>query len=174
MKPTMICLILICSWSICVSQQVPEKTGSKVKQGEAQEALDLHNKVRKDVGTKPLEWSSELAAYAQRWADSLAMRDCAFEHRPHYPGRKNYGENIFWGSDSYVAVDASRSWYNEIEEYVYGPLTPSNWYGTGHYTQMVWSTTQSVGIGAATCTSGAVIIVANYDPPGNYMGQKPY
>ncbi len=32
----------------------------------------------------------------------------------------------------------------------------------------------SVGIAKAGCPSGATIIVANYSPLGNYMGQKPY
>jgi pathogenesis-related protein 1 len=175
MKSTIVWLILLFCYATAYCQSVPENTGSKVTQAAAQEALDFHNKVRNDVGTKPLQWSAELATYAQNWADSLAMRDCAFEHRPHYPGKRNYGENIFWGSaDSYTVLNASKSWYSEIEKYVYGALNASNWYGTGHYTQMVWYNTKSVGIGATVCSSGAILIVANYDPPGNYMGEKPY
>ena len=166
-------LILICTSSF--GQKVPKKTGSKVSTDQAQEALDFHNKVRKDVGTAPLEWSEELAAFAQDWADQLAKRDCAFEHRPRTSGGKNYGENIYWGSAStFTPLNASESWYSEIEKYKHGPLNESNWYATGHYTQMVWYSTKKVGIGAATCSSGEIIIVANYDPPGNYMGEKAY
>jgi pathogenesis-related protein 1 len=175
MKPSRLVWLFFLISVAAVAQEVPKKTGSKISVSQAQEALDFHNKVRKDVGTKPLEWSAELAAYAQDWADQLAKRDCAFEHRPRTTGGKNYGENIYWGSaSSYSPLDASKGWYSEIEKYKHEPLNSSNWYPTGHYTQMVWYNTKQVGIGVATCESGAVIIVANYDPPGNYMGQKAY
>ncbi len=66
------------------SQKVPGATGSKVSQEDAQEALNFHNKVRKDVGTSPLEWSAGLARYAQAWADHLAKDgNCKMQHRPH-------------------------------------------------------------------------------------------
>jgi pathogenesis-related protein 1 len=159
------------------AQTVPAETGSQITQAAAQESLDFHNKVRKDVGTEPLQWSNELATYAQAWADNLASRNCAFEHRSssNSPDKKSYGENIFWGSGSmYNALDASKSWYSEIEQYVHGILTNDNWSVAGHYTQMVWQNTTTVGIGVATCANGAIIVVANYNPPGNYLGQKAY
>lgn len=165
-------LISFSSWS----QKVPATTGSKISQTAAQEALDHHNKVRADVGAPTLEWSAELSKFAQEWADHLASQGCKMEHRPRSgEWTQKYGENIFWGSASrYTPLDASKSWYSEIKDYTYGPLTSSNWYQTGHYTQMVWKNTTHVGFGVAICSSGAIIIVANYNPPGNYMGQKPY
>lgn len=158
------------------AQTVPATTGSKVSQQQGQIALDFHNKVRADVGSPALQWSEELAKFAQAWADNLAKNDCAFEHRPRSgEWTQKYGENIFWGSaSSYTVLNASEGWYGEIKDYTYGPLEGTNWAKTGHYTQMVWKNTTHVGIGAATCASGAILIVANYNPPGNYMGQKPY
>jgi pathogenesis-related protein 1 len=157
------------------AQRVPVSTGSEVLQKDAQDALDFHNKVRADVKSPPLQWSEELARYAQSWADHLAA-DCEMEHRPNSgQWAQKYGENIFWGEgEDYTALHASESWYGEIEEYKYGPLTDKNWYKTGHYTQMVWKSTTHVGMGMAVCRNGAILIVANYDPSGNYMGQKPY
>ncbi|MEY3405870.1 MAG: hypothetical protein RL161_1300, partial [Bacteroidota bacterium] len=38
----------------------------------------------------------------------------------------------------------------------------------------VWSQTTHVGMAKAVCKDGSVLVVANYDPPGNYIGQKPY
>ncbi|MBS1681692.1 MAG: SCP-like extracellular [Bacteroidetes bacterium] len=170
--------LLVLMYGISTGQTVPQKTGSGVSQEDAQAALDFHNKVRKDVGSPPLEWSEELAAYAQAWADNLAKNNnCEMKHRPHDGSKwkQIHGENIFWGSaSSYNAKDASESWYSEIKDYKHGPLTSGNWYATGHYTQLVWKNTKKVGIAQAVCSSGAIIIVANYDPPGNYMGQKPY
>jgi pathogenesis-related protein 1 len=172
-------LMLIASMLMLVNvwaQKVPDYTGSKITKSEAQEALDHHNKVRADVGSPALEWSADLAKYAQAWADHLASKGCDMEHRPHSgEWEQKYGENIFWGSaSSYTPLDASESWYGEIKDYTYGELNNSNWYKTGHYTQMVWKNTTHVGIGVAKCSDGAIIIVANYDPAGNYLGEKPY
>jgi pathogenesis-related protein 1 len=157
------------------AQKVPDTTGSNVLSEEAQKALDFHNKVRADVGSPALQWSAELASYAQAWADHLAA-DCELEHRPYTgPWKQKYGENIFWGGgEDYTVLHASESWYSEIKQYKYSRLTEGNWYKTGHYTQMVWKSTTHVGMGMAVCKSGAILIVANYSPSGNYMGEKPY
>lgn len=151
-------------------------TGSAVSKSEAQEALDFHNQVRNDVGAPPLSWSAELSEYAQEWADFLAKKGCELEHRSSL-GRnpKNYGENLYGGRGGVrTALDASKAWYSEIKDFKNVVLNSSNWYNTGHYSQMVWRNTSQVGIGSAKCPNGAYIIVANYNPPGNYMGQKAY
>ena len=153
-------------------------TGSNLSVKDAQEILAHHNKVRKKVGSPALSWNTKLSAYAQSWADHLANENnCEIEHRA-VSGQdgKTYGENIFWGSSaaSFKPVDASLSWYSEIKKYSYAKLNGSNWHNTGHYTQMVWKNTQEVGVGVAICPNGAIIIVANYYPAGNYMGQYPY
>lgn len=169
--------LLICIFSFSLpAQKVPTVTGSKVPQIEAQQALDFHNKVRYDVGAPPLKWSNELASYAQTWADHLSATNCEMEHRPN-TGRwaQKYGENIFWGGgEDYTARDASESWYSEIKDYKYGKLNNNSWSRTGHYTQMVWKNTTHVGIGMAVCKNGDILIVANYNPSGNYIGEKPY
>lgn len=168
---TIACLLIVMSgWS-----QVPKQTGSKLEAPEAQEALDHHNKVRKDVGSPPLEWSAEIAAYAQEWADHLAQDGCEMVHRSSVNmNEKGYGENIYWSSGRSKALSASLSWYSEISLYHGEAISMSNFSGFGHYTQMVWKKTTKVGIGKTVCANGSVIIVANYDPAGNFIGQKPY
>lgn len=158
------------------SNSIISNTGSNVSKSEAQEALDFHNQIRNDVGTPPLSWSAELSEYAQEWAVYLADNGCNLEHRSALGQKnKNYGENIYWGKGRiYTALDASKSWYSEIKEFKNVVLNSSNWSNTGHYSQMVWRNTSQVGIGSAKCPNGAYIIVANYNPPGNYMGQKAY
>jgi hypothetical protein len=158
------------------AQSVPPTTGSKVGKGDAQTALDFHNKVRKDVGVPPLQWSTELSAFAQLWANKLASDGCKLEHRPgNGQWAQLYGENIYFGTAKGLsALDASKAWYNEIKDYTGEKLTLKNLAKVAHYTQMVWRTTTKVGIASASCPSGATIIVANYSPMGNYMGQKPY
>ncbi|CAI5969522.1 unnamed protein product [Closterium sp. NIES-65] len=50
-----------------------------------------------------------------------------------------------------------------------------NWKACGHYTQMVWRSTTSVGCATATCPSGAAQVwVCNYYPPGNVINSYPY
>lgn len=44
----------------------------------------------------------------------------------------------------------------------------------GHYSQVIWRDTKLIGAGVATCRNGSQIWVCNYDPPGNYIGEKVY
>ena len=62
------------------------------------------------------------------------------------------------------------SWYEENQGYDYG-IEPT-YLGYGHFTQMVWRGTRRIGLGRAQSADGKrTIIVANYDPPGNYVTQ---
>jgi pathogenesis-related protein 1 len=159
-----------------VSQDLTPGTGSSISIDQAKASLDFHNKVRKEVGVPPLEWSVELSAYAQEWADQLASQGCKPKHRPHSgQWKQQHGENIFWGSkNSFTALYASEGWYSEIKDYVHGPLRADSWAKAGHYTQMVWRSTTKMGMGVAECSNGGIIIVANYNPAGNFMGEKAY
>lgn len=129
-----------------------------------------HNKVRAAVGVSPLKWSPTLAAYSQKWADQLAGGSCKMEHR----SDSQYGENIYTGTAGhFAAVDAARAWESEKKLYDGGVLKQSNWKPAGHYTQMVWRDTRMLGCGEAVCNR-MLMVVCNYDPPGNYIGRKPY
>lgn len=169
--------VFLLLWSLnTAGQAIPENTGSKLNKEEALLALRFHNKARADVGVAPLKWSAKLASFAQLWAEHIASTGCKLKHRP-YSGEwaQKYGENIYYAlNKDATAVRASEAWYNEIKEFTYGKLEKNTWAKSGHYTQMIWQTTTTMGMGKATCPGGAAIIVANYDPLGNYMGQKPY
>ena len=149
------------------AQTVGDNTGSQISVADAQKVLDHHNQVRKEVGAPPLTWSKELAAFAQEWADHLAATQ-TFNHRPN----NKYGENIFMGSSNYTPMDASLGWYSEKKYYKYGKFKGNP--KTGHYTQMVWKNTTQVGVGVATASNGDIYVVANYNPPGNYVDEMPY
>jgi pathogenesis-related protein 1 len=145
-------------------------TGSALTLAEARTLLELHNQYRAEVGVPPLVWSPELAAWAQEWADHLASTGCGFEHRPDNP----YGENLAAGpAESYGVADGVKAWYAEKKDYPGGPLAQDTWGLAGHYTQMVWRQTTRVGCGKATCF-GNILVVCNYDPRGNWLGQSPY
>lgn len=158
------------------AQTVPSSTGSKVKKEDAQSSLDFHNKARKEVGIVMLEWSPELAAFAQAWADNLTSGGCKIQHRPQTGSwAQQYGENIYFATDPGVTtLTASKAWYNEINDYSNQKINVNNIAKVGHYTQMVWRSTTKMGIGVSRCPSGATIIVANYSPRGNFLGERPY
>jgi pathogenesis-related protein 1 len=155
-----------------------KNTGSDIKSADATAILNHHNEVRKDKGVAALTWSPQLAAYAQLWADHLAKNNnCSIKHRGNAgENGKQYGENIFWGSDAmaYPPVQASYNWYGEKKDYTYRKINGSSWYNTGHYTQMIWKDTREMGVGVAVCANGAIIVVANYWPAGNVFGEFPY
>jgi len=150
-------------------------TGSRLSSQEVQQLVSLHNKVRADVGVGPVTWSKKLAMYAQQWANHLASTNCSLQHRP--PSgkwKREYGENLFMGTAGYFGVaDAVKSWEDEKKYYRGQTLDHSNWYDSGHYTQMVWKESQQIGCAKVEC-NGNVIVICNYDPPGNILGQKPY
>jgi pathogenesis-related protein 1 len=151
------------------------KPGSRLDAREIRVLLRLHNRARADVGVRPLVWSESLAACAQRWADHLAATGCRMEHRPSSgKWRRRYGENLFMGTaGAYGVGDAVLSWVDERKDYRGRALNGSDWSAAGHYTQVVWRDTRRVGCARKVC-GGMVIVVCNYDPPGNVLGEKPY
>lgn len=132
-----------------------------------QEMLAAHNDWRSQVEVPPLQWSAELADYAQAWANELSDRN-AFEHR----SNNSYGENLFTGSGrQWSPTEVVNAWGSEVEDYNYATNQCSG--VCGHYTQMVWRDTTQVGCGVAR-TADREVWVCNYNPPGNYVGEKPY
>ncbi len=153
---------------------VRAETGSALTEAEKQKALKMHNDARAAVGVAKLAWSNKLAKYAQAWADELARKN-AFQHRPRNgKWAQKYGENIAGGfGENHVAIGVQR-WLKEKDLYKGEAINRKNYLKFGHYTQMVWGKTTQIGVGKAKDSRGKWIIVANYNPPGNVPGQKPY
>ncbi|OAQ32826.1 PR-1-like protein [Linnemannia elongata AG-77] len=120
--------------------------------------LDTHNKYRARHGAPALTWNAQAAAFGNNW-----IQACQFKHS----GGK-YGENLAAGyKDFKTGIDA---WYNEVSKYNYN--RPGFSMATGHFTQVVWKNTKSVGCAKKFCPgSNWTIYICNYDPPGNYQGQ---
>jgi hypothetical protein len=158
---------------------------SQLTAGEVRDLVAGHNKAREEVGVPALSWSPSLATYAQAWADEIA-RTGKFEHRPRNGEFANlsYGENLAVGfGPGYGIETAVEHWRAEEAEYVSGapvPELPGDFavFKAGHYTQMVWRETRSIGVGKAVIQTGEMagwtVFVANYDPAGNAGGKKPY
>lgn len=112
----------------------------------------------------------KLRIISQDWAETLARED-RFAYRPN----SNYGENIYclWSSDRNAKANPKnvcRSWYDENKEHTFG-TEPKGAFKAGHFTQMIWKSSQMVGVGVAKTKRGKVLVVCNYEPRGNVVGQ---
>lgn len=150
----------------------PSRTGGAADRGALQPTwtqalLEAHNAVRAHVDVPPLRWSEPLARYAQEWAETL-LRENVFHHRPVSP----YGENLFMvEGGSCAPEEVVRAWAAESRNY--DPAAGRCRAECGHFTQIVWRATRSVGCAVAR-GRGREIWVCNYDPPGNVAGERPY
>lgn len=137
--------------------------------------VDRHNYWRYEVGVQRLTWSDDLATFALEWANHLAEKGCDMAHRPRSGEyTQKYGENIYWCSGMKAnAMSVVDSWASEKENFNQKSLECESGQVCGHYTQIVWSSTVQVGCAMAQC-GDQQIWVCNYNPPGNWVGQKPY
>ena len=130
--------------------------------------VDGHNRVRADVGVAPLVWNDSLAASAQAWADHLAAEN-RFYHDPDPNG--TWGENLAGVTlplPDVPMAERQEGWFSEMNNYHGQTDAPT----AGHYTQVVWNSTTSVGCGTATNATWD-FLVCRYNPPGN-TGGAPY
>lgn len=132
--------------------------------------LAPQNAARSALGMSPLVWDQNLARYAQ-WYANQRRSDCELKH-----SNGAYGENIFWGSgNGWTPAEAAAAWVAERRWYNYRSNSCGGGQECGHYTQIVWRTTRRVGCARVNCVGGrGVFMTCNYDPPGNFIGEKPY
>ncbi len=129
--------------------------------------LSAHNAVRAEVGVPPLAWSANLAQYAQQWANQLASAG-----RLYHRSKNIYGENLYLISGGQAdPQQVIAAW--AAEEADYDLRTNSCRSRCGHYTQLVWRDTKQIGC-AMTRAGRVEVWVCNYNPPGNYVGERPY
>jgi pathogenesis-related protein 1 len=174
---------LLCAIALCFAS-VPYDVGKDARLAE-------HNAARSSYGLPFLVWDDNLAAVAQQHASQ-----CIFQHskdevrRPAYcqlrgisvadcDKNHNYlGENIAWNTNGSWGL-IQKGFYDEV----------ANWHcdtnacnaGTmcGHFTQIIWAVTTSVGCGAYVCDANTQIStpwiysVCNYYIGGNWDGQHP-
>jgi hypothetical protein len=133
----------------------------------SQDILAAHNAVRSRVGVPPLAWSAALATVAQQWANYLIATN-GFSHRPD----NRYGENLYSLSGGAASpAEVVATWAAEGRGYDVRSDTCAG--VCGHYTQLVWRNTTTVGCGVATDAEREVW-VCDYNPAGNVVGYRPY
>jgi hypothetical protein len=132
--------------------------------------------VRAAIPVPPLAWDPNLAASAAAYA-----AECMFEHS----GTKGVGENLAayappGGQKADAPVD---DWVGEGADYDYASNSCAPGKACGHYTQLVWKSSQRVGCAVQTCSQNSPfgakfpnwdVWVCQYAPPGNVVGQRPY
>ncbi|KAF3041223.1 hypothetical protein E8E11_000913 [Didymella keratinophila] len=128
--------------------------------------LNVTNLYRQQHNASQLTWNESLAEFAKDWSE-----DCKFKHS----GGPS-GENLASG---YPNVTASvEAWGNERKDYDFKKGEFSS--ATGHFTQLVWRNTTTVGCARTECNGGQKggngdapgwYIVCEYYPAGNVLDQ---
>ncbi|KAJ0797553.1 putative CAP domain-containing protein [Helianthus annuus] len=136
-----------------------------------QAILDAHNKVRKEIPSlEPMTWNATVAKFAEEYA-SERKKDCALQHSD----TQIYGENIATGAGKMTILDAINMWCSEKDNYDYETNTCGPGKACGHYTQVIWKNSTTVGCALSHCVKNdGIFIICNYYPPGNYIDTKPY
>jgi pathogenesis-related protein 1 len=141
--------------------------------------VPVPNENRSSLQIVSLVWNSTLENYAASYAASQDKSGGSCSGSLKHSGGP-YGENLYWYWTSTGALatpaQAVNAWIAEKQYYSYKNNSCATGKVCGHYTQVVWAKTRRVGCFVRACTSnrGATYIICSYDPPGNYVGQRPY
>ena len=135
--------------------------------------IEGHNRARRQYGVAPLAWDEALARDAAVYAGRLA-RTNRFEHDGQQGRTPRQGENLFMGTRaaySYaemigLLVDERR--YFRPGRFPNVSRSGSVW-DVGHYTQIIWPTSQRVGCATASNRANDYL-VCRYLPAGNLVG----
>ena len=132
-----------------------------------------HNEARRRYGVPPLVWDEALARDAAVHAQRLA-RTSRFEHARQGGRIPRQGENLFMGTrGAYSYADMIRLLVEERRYFRPGRFPnvsrTGNWSQVGHYTQIIWPTSQRVGCATASNRANDYL-VCRYFPAGNIVG----
>jgi len=132
-----------------------------------------HNEARQRYGVAPLVWDEGLSRDAAVYAARLARAN-RFEHDRQAGRVPRQGENLFMGTlGAYSYADMIRLLVEEGRYFRPGRFpdvstTGSVWH-VGHYTQIIWPSSQRVGCATASNRSND-FLVCRYLPAGNFVG----
>ncbi|XP_042612240.1 ancylostoma secreted protein-like isoform X2 [Cyprinus carpio] len=128
-----------------------------------QSLLEAQNDYRRQHGARPLSMCPILSKEAQDWAAHLISINALKN------SSKGYGETMSYKWTSTMVPptgkEVAESWYKENGKYNFA--APGFQKGTGNFTQMIWGSSEQVGVGLASDGKGKFITVAFYKPPGN-------
>ena len=139
--------------------------------------LAAHNRERTAMGIAPLAWNAELAADAREFGAELAATN-SFGHSEEDP-ENPVGENLFAGTTGHYAPEAMvGAWVEEKKNFRHGVFPNNSKTGNledvGHYTQLMWRDTRSVGCAVVAGTEDLEYLVCRYTQVGNVEGERPF
>ena len=134
--------------------------------------LAAHNAERAQVGMPPLVWDPALGNAAALYAQQMAMTG-VFATRTVRSAAAP--AKIWMGSHDAFSVEAMVGGWSSEKRYFKPGIFPNNsrtgdWEDVGHYTQMIWPTTQRVGCAVAS-TPRVDYLVCRYATAGNIDGR---
>ena len=135
--------------------------------------MAAHNDARREYGVSPLIWDEGLAKDARTYAEALA-KAYRFEHDPQRGRNPRQGENLWMGTrTAYSYTEMISQLIAERRHYRPGRFPDvsrtGDWSEVGHYTQIVWPTSQKVGCATASNRTRDYL-VCRYSPAGNVVG----
>ncbi len=174
------CLTALCVFIPIAGLSIQAAQADKPKAAQMLSDFDTailyeHNQERVSLGLKPLIWDAGLAQDAARWANRLSKLN-QFEHAYAELAKNGQGENLWMGSiGAYKPKEMVGMWIEE-RQYAKPGVFPDisktgNWADIGHYSQLIWPSTQKVGCALSTGQEDDVL-VCRYFPAGNEIGTK--
>lgn len=130
--------------------------------------LNSTNFYRSEHNATAMSWNHTLARYASSYLSSMGSEspdsgsECDFAH-----SGGPYGENLALGCNG--VTGCVKLWGDEREEYDFN--NPGFSEVTGHFTQLVWKDTATVGCARRLCGTRAWYLVCEYWPRGNIIGE---
>ncbi|XP_051515627.1 peptidase inhibitor 16-like [Myxocyprinus asiaticus] len=142
--------------------------------------VNMHNELRSQVHPSAafmqrVVWDEKLRLEAEAYASK-----CIWKHNPRLK-ELSMGENLFASTGPFNATNAMLDWFGEHVDYDYENNVCPEETMCGHYAQMVWAKSNKVGCATYLCNTikglsieNSTLLVCNYFPQGNFVGQRPY
>lgn len=130
--------------------------------------LNSTNFYRREHNASTITWNNTLSTFASSYLNSMGAEsldsgsECDFSH-----SGGPYGENLALGCNE--VTGCVELWGDEREQYDYND--PGFSEETGHFSQLVWKNTTTVGCGSRLCGTRGWYLVCEYWPRGNVIGQ---
>eukprot|EP00063_Salmo_salar_P015167 XP_013990002.1 PREDICTED: peptidase inhibitor 16 [Salmo salar] len=152
----------------------------QLSQEDAETLMELHNSYRGQVVPsatymRKVKWDEKLKILAEGYAVK-----CVLEQNPDLE-LLNTGENLFVSNEPLDLNMTMENWFLEHLDYDYNNNSCQDDRMCGHYTQMVWADSHSVGCAAHRCDTieglsfeKVTFLVCNYYPKGKFKDGKPY
>ena len=158
--------------TIFVCLKYTQAITSQCAQAFTSRILYSHNRYRALHGSPDLVNDQRIINIAQNYAQHLASTNSFAHSRASGLGENlaMFSSNMNLGTCEDLADRFTKMWYEEINLYNFN--NPGFSSRTGHFTQVVWKSTTSLGCGLGI-VGGRAIGVCNYSPPGNVIGAFP-